>query len=278
MIEWAVLGQDIPWKPLAFPPRPVVLGRQTRIKLVPNLQESDRAALFHERLNEDPRIFTWLEQHGAHRYDAFIDIGANVGFYSVFMSAVMRHAPGGKLKRIYAFEPDLTNFRRLLTNLEINGAQGVDAFALAISDETGFSTFYQPEGQLKNGSLSQDFSALFSAPTSTKTVAALSAASLEPLFQRHERMMVKIDAEGYEPQILSALEPLLARYQPDLLVEVLAGVDEQLQQMQSLKGYAFFQFTADGPVRHDRLVANPLERDWLVTTTPADVAGSGQAL
>src|SRR5438876_1831334 len=49
--EWAVIGQSVPWKPLAFAPRTVVVGNRTSIKLTPHLGEFDQAALFRRRLD-----------------------------------------------------------------------------------------------------------------------------------------------------------------------------------------------------------------------------------
>ncbi len=90
MIEWALTGQNIPWKPLAFAPRPVVVGRHTTIRLTPHLGEFDQAALFGNRLESDRAVFSWLERHACGRYDAVLDIGANVGLYSLFFDASIR--------------------------------------------------------------------------------------------------------------------------------------------------------------------------------------------
>jgi hypothetical protein len=84
MVEWAVTGQNVPWKPLAFTPRKVVLGDRTEIELRPHLGEFDQAALFRSQLNYEAPVFAWLERHASDRYDAVIEIGANVGIYSVF--------------------------------------------------------------------------------------------------------------------------------------------------------------------------------------------------
>jgi hypothetical protein len=57
MVEWAVTGQNVPWKPLAFAPRKVVLGDRTEIKLKPHLGEFDQAALFRSELNYEAPVF-----------------------------------------------------------------------------------------------------------------------------------------------------------------------------------------------------------------------------
>jgi FkbM family methyltransferase len=229
MVEWAVTGQNVPWKPLAFAPRKVVLGDRTEIKLKPHLGEFDQAALFRSQLSYEAPVFAWLERHASDRYDAVVEIGANVGVYSVFFDALMRHCPASRLCRVYAFEPSRRAYGRLLANLEANDARFVEPFAVAVSDETGFSPFYEPEGHLTNGSLGHGFAEHFSQIVRESMVVTLAEPSLGELFARHERVLLKIDAEGFEPRILGAMAVILERHRPDLLIEVLEGVDNQLQ-------------------------------------------------
>src|SRR5207253_8586250 len=65
-----------------------------------------------------------------------LDVGANIGLYSLGLSAL---APRGK---IYAFEPGPTTFGHLRSNLEVNRATNVEASNLAVSDTTGTVHFH----------------------------------------------------------------------------------------------------------------------------------------
>lgn len=69
--------------------------------------------------------------HMLQRNMIFIDIGANIGYYSVLASDKVK--PHGK---IYAFEPDLTNFKLLTKNVEINGCKNIIAKNKAVADST----------------------------------------------------------------------------------------------------------------------------------------------
>jgi FkbM family methyltransferase len=264
-LEWAVTGQQVPWRPLSFAPRKVLVGNKTALSLIPHLGEFDQAALFRKRLDNEVSILKWLEQHAVGRYDAVIDIGANVGYYSVFFDALARANPHGRLQNIYAFEPNLEPYRRLLKNLECNDARHVTPFTLAISDKGGFAEFYQPDGHLTNGSLSLGFAQLFASPSQRSMVGTVNAQELEFFFARHTNILVKIDAEGYEPEILSAMAPLIARYHPDMIIEVLQGIDEKVRALACLQYYSFFQFGKQGLVGHANLFANPEDRDWFFT-------------
>lgn len=267
MANWAVTGQCVPWKPLKFGARTVTVGDMTQIMLHPHLGEFDQAALFTKQLDYEKPVFVWLERHACERYDAIIEVGANVGVYTVFFDALSRR-PTGRLKTIYAFEPSPKAFGRLLTNLAANEARSVVPFPVAVAEETGFLQFYEPEGHLTNGSLVRGFAENFTKNVRQNTIVALAGATLEPMFARHQRVLLKIDAEGFEPKILVAMEPLLERYRPDLLIEVLDGTDAELRAFDSVKAYDCYLLTPDGPSQRAVLSADPSSRDWLLTMSP----------
>jgi hypothetical protein len=91
------------------------------------------------------------------------------------------------------------------------------------------------------------------------------------LFDRHTPVLLKIDAEASEPQILRALAPILERHAPDLLVEVLPGVDDELEREPCLEGYVKFLLTAHGASWREAIRADPANRDWLMTRSPRGV-------
>lgn len=62
----------------------------------------------------------------------FIDIGANVGLFSLFVAA-----RAGARARIIAIEPEPGNFERLVFNIGSNGALPIEPVASAVSDEPG---------------------------------------------------------------------------------------------------------------------------------------------
>jgi FkbM family methyltransferase len=62
----------------------------------------------------------------------FVDIGANVGLFSLFVAA-----NAGPNTRILAFEPDRENLRRLSFNIEANPGIPIEVFPIALADEAG---------------------------------------------------------------------------------------------------------------------------------------------
>jgi hypothetical protein len=94
--------RGINWPKIAFRSRSVVVGARTEVMLTPHIGEFDWAVLFGRRLNYEQPVFSWLEQNVNERYDAVIEIGANVGMYSVFFDALIKASPNSRLKRVTA--------------------------------------------------------------------------------------------------------------------------------------------------------------------------------
>src|SRR5208283_722027 len=62
----------------------------------------------------------------------FIDIGANVGYYSI--KAFHRLGPSG---RVLAIEPNPVVIRRLKRNMSLSGADAIELYEVALSDRAG---------------------------------------------------------------------------------------------------------------------------------------------
>jgi hypothetical protein len=84
-------------------------------------------------------------------------------------------------------------------------------------------------------------------------------------------VLLKIDAEGFKPRLLGAMAPVLERHRPDLLIEVLEGVDKQLHALDCLAAYACYRLSTEGPSRRATLMADPVDRDWLLTMSPRNL-------
>jgi FkbM family methyltransferase len=242
----------------------VILGARTEVMLTPHIGEFDWAVLFGRQLNYEQPVFCWLEQNANERYDAVIEIGANVGVYSVFFDALIKASPDSRLRRVIVFEPALEPYTRLLKNLKANRAAFVLPFRAAIADATGFRTFYEPKDHLTNGSFDEKFSRIFSEVVTETLVLAISPRELEGFFSPDGKVLVKIDVEGYEPDLMMAFKEIVRRYQPDFLIEVLEGTPEALEELDFLSGYERYLIGPDGLEKHPKLRADELHRDWLL--------------
>jgi hypothetical protein len=137
-------------------------------------------------------------------------------------------------------------------------------FRVAVGNATAFRSFFEPKDHLTNGSLVAEVTGIFSPMVQETTVAALAASELACFFQAHARVLVKVDVEGYEPDLMQASKDIALRYRPDFLIEVLAGTPEALEGLEYLRTYESFLFTAEGPVRRSRLEVDQRHPDWLL--------------
>jgi hypothetical protein len=89
MVEWANRA-ECPVEAARLRAQEGRLSDRTEIKLKPHLGEFDQSALFRGQPSYEAPIFAWLERHASDRYDIVVEIGANVGVYSVFFDALIR--------------------------------------------------------------------------------------------------------------------------------------------------------------------------------------------
>jgi FkbM family methyltransferase len=89
----------------------------------------DSALLFFPQLY-DPKEIGFICQHLV-AGDCFLDLGANIGFYSLMASRVV-----GPTGRVLAVEADPFNFEMLERNLALNGVNNVDAVRVGLSDRS----------------------------------------------------------------------------------------------------------------------------------------------
>lgn len=145
-------------------------------------------------------------------FENFIDIGANVGLYSLIAA---RHLPEGR--PIVAFEPDPGTARRLRINLALNGVSRVDVVEAAVSAERGKLSIYSAAHSIGLTSANQRFADWEEQKVPTLPLAEALAERGIPRIG-----MLKIDIEGFEDQ---ALLPYLDVMPPEawpryILIEV----------------------------------------------------------
>ncbi len=83
---------------------------------------------------KEPDTISWIEEFG--REDVFLDIGANVGIYSIYAAAI-----GGC--RVFAFEPESQNYAILNKNIVANSLwDQVRAYPLALVDRAALDVLH----------------------------------------------------------------------------------------------------------------------------------------
>ena len=81
-------------------------------------------------------------------------------------------------------------------------------------------------------------------------------------------VLVKIDAEGAEPEVLKSMAALIVQHRPDLLIEVLSTTETSLNKLRFLLngGYELFHIRPEGLIRRDWFVADE-HRDYALLPT-----------
>jgi FkbM family methyltransferase len=141
--------------------------------------------------------------------DVILDIGANIGYYSVLFSRLV-----GKSGRVLAFEPTKKFQRLLQRNLEANSIKNVIVFAHGLSDRNCESTI----------NVGIDTATMHFPGNNPEN--AEETIRLETLgaFVAREKMtkidFVKIDVDGHEPAILAGAWEVLEKFKPLVFLEV----------------------------------------------------------
>lgn len=128
----------------------------------------------------------------------FVDIGANVGIYSVLASRLV--GDGGK---IYAFEPEPRNFELLKENLVLNGISNVHLANLAVGNNNEVMALQIARNSIGSHSLL--------ARKDVENEVLVNVVRLDDWFDCSFPPIdvLKIDVEGYEPFVLEGAQRLL---------------------------------------------------------------------
>ena len=163
--------------------------------------------------------------------DTFVDIGANVGFFTLYTSHLV-----GPQGRIYAFEPNPEVFARLKRNVELNRLVNVWIYPVALSDHKGASAlFLGPPDNSGAASLRR---------TASATAIQVPLDTFDDAFRDlgvARVAMIKIDVEGAEVLVLTRAVDTLRRDHPEILCEV----SEWSLECMGSSSDELFQFLAD---------------------------------
>ncbi len=159
--------------------------------------------LFKYQVHE-PELSTFIAENlRCKSGDILLDIGANVGWYTLLFSKI---AP--KDVQILAFEPDPLNYDLLTKNLAINRAERVDASRIALADSEGTQKLHR----YSNRNLGRhSLLPINNGPTINVKTKTLDGLLEERNLGERVPCLIKIDVEGYELRVLRGAEKTLKR-------------------------------------------------------------------
>ncbi|HEX2781680.1 MAG TPA: FkbM family methyltransferase [Gemmatimonadaceae bacterium] len=185
---------------------PIVRGEESvRLEFVPGDHLDVLLRELELRGSWEPTITALLRRY-VPEGGVFIDVGANIGYYSLLASSWV-----GDSGRVIAFEPLAQTFARLLRHIEMNGAKNVVPLRLACAASAGarrMLTFADSGwSHLATGGTEGE---QVEATTIDDTIASLNPARVDVL---------KIDAEGADFEVLRGARRTLEHFRPTVLME-----------------------------------------------------------
>ncbi|HSH62274.1 MAG TPA: FkbM family methyltransferase [Acidimicrobiales bacterium] len=178
--------------------------------------------------------------------DLFVDVGANVGVYSLLACSV----PGVE---VWAFEPSNEAFAHALENVRINHlGDRLHVVRAAVSKRAG-------RGFLTIGlDTVNRLDHTRSHPNEAVEVVELDSYLADTREDLTKLSAMKVDVEGSEPDVLAGAFRLLDDASPVLVIE--RNKPEELREMLSPRGYV--------PFDYDPLTGTFDVADWIEGTSP----------
>ena len=173
----------------------------------------------------EPELSATLAQHlDLRSADLMVDIGANIGWYSLLVSRLSQ----GRCQ-VFAFEPDPDNFARLQRNLKLNAIKQVNAFNLAVGEHAATLQLHRYG---KSNAGRHSLVALHEGETIPVQVVSLDEYWSTQALPEGPIRLLKMDIEGYEVfalrgarRLLARCEWLLLEHSPAYLERSGAGID-----------------------------------------------------
>jgi FkbM family methyltransferase len=190
------------------------------------------------------------------RGDVFIDVGANIGLFSLIASKSV-----GRTGCVYAFEPCSTAFRRLQASVDLNHFANVRCFPVALSDSAGpFVMNVSLDGFDAWNSLARP------AAGNSFGTEMVTSVTWDEFAREHDLIgkvaMMKIDVEGWESRVLRGGAYCLSRDDAPILqveftdVAALSAGSNCTELYRTLETFGYQMFTYDAKGR--QLLPEPL--------------------
>lgn len=201
----------------------------------------------------------------------FLDIGANIGLMSVIASKCV-----GEKGVVYAVEANPGTVPILQANFELNQCKNVELLPIALSDVQGTALLFE------NWEVNRGGASLISQSDDQEGV-EVKMERLDDLFQEDTTIdLVKIDVEGFEPQVIRGGMKLFRKQLPVFIIEVSEKREKEvgpspleiMELVQTIGSYEFFKHkgtkerkgklvkirNASDLPKHDNIICIPLSK------------------
>ena len=187
--------------------------------------------------------------------DAFIDIGANWGYYTLLAAAK------NPKTRIISFEPHPIWFGQMKKNIAVNNFKNIQVINKAVSDQCEEVIFYIDNIHPETSSLQKE---TFDNNSDTSEV-IVSSTTIDKFVEDNLMSqtlsidLIKIDVEYVEGYVLEGARNTIRKFLPDIIIEILSVTGdefkinncEKIQNVIDEFGYKSFWLSRHGLVREE---------------------------
>jgi FkbM family methyltransferase len=208
--------------------------------------------------------------------ELFIDVGANIGLFSLVVAKLNPQL------RVVAFEPNPKMFAILSEHKRVNELSNLTAEPLALSNEDGEANLFLNMSDM-SASLAPDFQENFNPALRTVPVKIMTLDSYVQRIGVTGSFVLKVDVEGHDEEFLEGAVASIAKFKPDIVIEVLGDFDPSaLDQLRSL-GYSFYRITDQGLIESDAVTLTKIGDftffNYLFTIRPpGELAGVSETI
>ena len=128
-----------------------------------------------------------------------IDVGANLGYFSLLSSKIV-----GDTGKVWAFEPEMANYKRLIGNIELNQFKNINPIDKAVSDVSGSSYLFVSENESGEHSL-------ISARPKIDNTQRVEVVRLDNYLDGEKIDLFKTDTEGNDIFVVTGAEEIIRR-------------------------------------------------------------------
>ncbi|MET8247377.1 FkbM family methyltransferase [Streptomyces sp. NPDC005202] len=168
----------------------------------------------------EPHMTSWLQRR-LRPGDTFVDVGANVGIFSVLGARLV-----GDQGRVVAIEASPVFHQRLLQQARLNGCRNIRAVNAAVADSHKTLSFTLASSR----NMGANSIVPYQGPAeSTFDIDALPLPELLDPEEIANARIIKIDVEGAEGGVVRGLAPILDTLRPDAEITVEVTPDRMAQ-------------------------------------------------
>lgn len=201
--------------------------------------------------------------------NSIIDIGANIGYFSLIAKAANPSA------NVYAFEPVPRIAKRLLLQNHLNKFN-IHLNEAVVGDSNESVKFYIPKGDMMSLAASTKKGWVSDVDEVIVPSTTLDHFKQENNIEKID--LIKMDCEFHELEVLRGMESILKEDSPVIMSEILfpghhgVGKDDTLNQYKEIEqlmnnnGYFFYQVKKDHLLRVDKLMPNEIDRNYIFST------------